>query len=290
METENGVVRVGITGFLDPALVQIARPGWQVQAPRRALEPVLAELSRTADVVVVLAHANVLVTDRVLDGLPAPDVVVIAHESDDPLEPVPVILRGVPALAPGTQAKYLARADITIGAGAPRVTPTYEGLNELIPDAPLVRALLENYQELLKQMNIPDLTPRRPYATGGAYVGPRICAECHTTAHAAWSEAKHSHALAIVVERTHEFDPDCLVCHTTGFGYAGGYESRAKTPELALVGCESCHGPGSNHVEAPGAGYGHVKTPDLCITCHDTPNSPQFAFDTYWPKIAHGHD
>ena len=290
VDVNGTVITVGITGFLDPELVTEAAPGWQVRAPRPALREVLATLAQEVDVILVLAHANRLRTEAILDGLPPPHAVVLAHEAEDPIEPVPTSLRGVPALAPGTQAKYLARFDVRTSDGRVQVVPQYEGLHERIPDLPALRALLDGYQMILEQLDIPDLTPRRPYAAGGSYVGVEACAACHVNAVDTWRESKHAHAMDIIVERKHEFDPDCLKCHTTGFTFVGGYRSRADTPTLSFVSCEACHGPGSNHAADPGPGYGHVETPTFCLTCHDTPNSPSFDFAEYWPKIQHTLD
>ena len=52
-------------------------------------------------------------------------------------------------------------------------------------------------------------------------------------------------------------DATCLKCHTTGFERPGGYatpvgndeKALKKAEQLAGVGCESCHGPGSAYVE-----------------------------------------
>lgn len=290
VETPGGVVRVGLTGFLDPHLVERAQPGWQVQAPAPALRPVLAELAGTADLTVLLAHATAARTSEVLDGLEPPDLVVVAHETEDPLRPVPTVLRGVPALAPGTQGKYMARMEVTVDHGEVRVVPEYEGLDERIPDLPAARAMLDNYQAILKQLNVADMTPRTvpPYAAGGSYVGPQLCAECHEPETAIWTESAHAHAMDTLLKANHEFDPDCLGCHTTGFAFEGGYLSRAQTPQLAAVSCETCHGPGSNHAEDPGKGYGKVTTPTFCFSCHDDTTSPHFDYQAYWAKIAHG--
>jgi hypothetical protein len=43
----------------------------------------------------------------------------------------------------------------------------------------------------------------------------------------------------------------CLVCHTVGDGLPTGFVSLAKTPKLAGVQCENCHGPASYHAGNP---------------------------------------
>jgi Tfp pilus assembly protein PilF len=50
----------------------------------------------------------------------------------------------------------------------------------------------------------------------------------------------------------------CAACHTTGLerGYDVETDSYETTWAESTVGCESCHGPGSNHVENPAAGFG----------------------------------
>ena len=43
----------------------------------------------------------------------------------------------------------------------------------------------------------------------------------------------------------------CLPCHTVGYGLPTGFTSLAKTPKLAGVQCENCHGPAANHAANP---------------------------------------
>jgi cytochrome c peroxidase len=38
-------------------------------------------------------------------------------------------------------------------------------------------------------------------------------------------------------------------CHVTGWGKPGGFTSLEETPDLAGVGCETCHGPGGTYLE-----------------------------------------
>lgn len=88
-----------------------------------------------------------------------------------------------------------------------------------------------------------------------SYVGSDKCAGCHAGEFAKWKTTKHSHAYEALEKATRpglrQFDPECVVCHTVGYGFKTGYEGAEKTPHLLHNGCENCHGPGSGHVSAP---------------------------------------
>lgn len=44
-------------------------------------------------------------------------------------------------------------------------------------------------------------------------------------------------------------DPACLSCHVTGYGKPSGYVAGTEK-DLFMVGCEACHGPGAQHIDA----------------------------------------
>ena len=83
--------------------------------------------------------------------------------------------------------------------------------------------------------------------------------------------------------------PGCLRCHTVGFELPGGFGPGHTPAGLVGVGCESCHGPGSQHATTAAAGYGQLPAgPEACVACHTHDNSPDFRWPDYWPGIAHG--
>lgn len=61
------------------------------------------------------------------------------------------------------------------------------------------------------------------------------------------AEQKKAHRLDPKKDYTH--DATCLPCHTTGYGQPGGFVSIEKTPQLAGVQCEMCHGAGEGYLK-----------------------------------------
>ena len=88
------------------------------------------------------------------------------------------------------------------------------------------------------------------------YVGGRVCGKCHVTPSESFAKSRHKNAYTIIEndERYLKLKKEgkgrhCLICHSTGYGEKGGYSEDGSTPEMAEVGCEGCHGPGSRHAE-----------------------------------------
>ena len=56
------------------------------------------------------------------------------------------------------------------------------------------------------------------------------------------------HAFETLVKTGSDADPHCIACHTVGFGKPSGYRRPMGSASLVDVGCESCHGPASEHI------------------------------------------
>ncbi len=182
------------------------------------------------------------------------------------------------------------------------------------------------YQKDLEQLGLEKLGLKpAPHSSGLKFVGSKTCETCHTQAADVFTKTPHAHATETLVKLSppRHFDPECLSCHVTGwepqkyFPYESGYLGLTQTPDLVGNGCENCHGPGGRHAAAengeiqiddaekeklraalrlkigPNEGNksGQVfktgSVVDMCMRCHDLDNSPEFDFQTYWPKVKH---
>ncbi|MHC5009378.1 MAG: cytochrome c family protein [Planctomycetota bacterium] len=104
-----------------------------------------------------------------------------------------------------------------------------------------------------------------------AFVGPKDCKKCHFKQYKSWTknalaqsyealkpgqaeEAKT--AAGLDVDEDYTTNPDCLRCHTTGYGTDTGFpavvegqewteEELERVEKFGAVTCEACHGPGS---------------------------------------------
>jgi len=103
------------------------------------------------------------------------------------------------------------------------------------------------------------------------YVGMNKCKSCHPEHVKAYSEWKYSRNFRILEMRGKDHDPECLPCHTTGYGQQGGFVNVEDTPHMKNIQCEACHGPASLHLKAPTVEE-HQETlsipKNICTTCH----------------------
>jgi hypothetical protein len=161
--------------------------------------------------------------------------------------------------------------------------------------------------------------PMQSAFANAQYVGSAKCQKCHAAAFAVWAGSKHAHAYEELVKAkkpsSRQYDGECVVCHVVGLGYKTGFTSEKDTPHLLNVGCESCHGPASEHVKKPNdakirellnpwkeleakAGEDaasqtaarnrrHLLRDQACQKCHDQDNDVHWDFDKKWPLVEH---
>ena len=258
-----------------------------LKAPEDVLRELIPQLSSECEFIVLLAHAGIDEAKALAKAFPQIDVIIVGGEQLDALRESTSIGDTV-LLNPGTKGKALGMLDIRWDKDEKNADSHFEllTLSERIPDSPRMMDLIFMYQQMLAAENLSEEVERELPSTGGMYAGNTSCKTCHASEYASWKNTKHSHAYHTLVEKGHENDPDCLTCHTVGFGFQTGFISAPQTPTLADVGCENCHGVGGNHVKNPQPEYGKV-TKANCLTCHTSENSPNFDYDVYFSKILH---
>ncbi len=132
-----------------------------------------------------------------------------------------------------------------------------------------------------------DLLP-----TSADYVGSEACQVCHESEFKTWQASPHGHSVATLEKTGQAGEEGCLECHTTAYGRPGGFPPGAPVSaqsDLARVGCESCHGPGSEHIGESARRVGTILSLgdkcDSCVilkvcgTCHDDANDAGFQFE-----------
>lgn len=274
--------RLAVVGLLSTdfgALLDSLDPRWQIEAPAQALHRELDGL-RGDDIVVVIYHGSEGDAERLFKVDPRVRVVFAGHGRDHgQIDGRTLVLpqRGT-HLGTAVFADATGRPSLDLGRLGPEV-----------PDAIAIRNIVTQYVETISRAGLVDDVERVPLEGGGSYVTPASCRTCHPAEHEVWAASKHARALVDVQRAGRVRDPECLACHTTGFGYLGGHSDDQRDGPLARVSCESCHGPGSEHVQTPTRPYGRVP-PQRCQACHDPANSPRFDFPVYWPKIRHGKE
>jgi hypothetical protein len=165
-------------------------------------------------------------------------------------------------------------------------------------ETPTVDELYARYVAQVKAGGFVEKVPKVAHPTKDTFAGAEKCGECHKRAYAKWKTTGHAHALETLEKKAvpagQDYNPECVICHTTGFQFTGGFVSAEITPTLGGNQCENCHGPGKAHVDDP-------KNADLalrmrksehqieaeCRKCHDAENSLHFNFQEYWPKVKH---
>lgn len=116
-----------------------------------------------------------------------------------------------------------------------------------------------------------------------AFVGAAACAECHPKESEQFQnhskKARSFSSIQRLADKlTDEERHTCYSCHTTGYGKPGGFVSETQTPRLKSLGCETCHGPGSLHIESEDPADLAEVAIDTCMTCHNEERVAAFKF------------
>jgi hypothetical protein len=238
--------------------------------------------------ILILSRCETAITGSIAE-MGIVDCLVCPAESDEP-EIIDDPNERPLVVSVGRLGKYVGRLQIRAAEGKDKLTYSFSPVpvtEDLPQESPLVE-LYSTYQQLVKEDNLLEKQPRFALPDGLEYLGSKSCKLCHEYEYEKWSSKAHAHAYATLERVGSQYDPECVVCHVVGMEYESGFISEEEAGNLKNVGCENCHGPGSEHIRTLGV----TETTDPksdCTDCHTTEKSTNYAGNEqlYFKKIIH---
>jgi len=174
-----------------------------------------------------------------------------------------------------------------VAAGLNLVTVEDRPLGTVFSGASPVDAYMEEFfEDLIVDAEAEAQKKPEPEQAAEVFANTAACVSCHVQAFAQWSFSAHKSATTTLAQEGAHKNPECLSCHTTGFGQKGGFGE--PTPfnlgRYGGVQCEACHGPLAGHPEDKTIRPAPI-TKETCTGCHDEANSPDFVYENYHTKV-----
>jgi 2',3'-cyclic-nucleotide 2'-phosphodiesterase (5'-nucleotidase family) len=284
-------VRVGILGLSSESIRASASGTYET-----ALQKMLPEVERRSDIVILLSRLPEDDLFRLAAQFPGIDVIVNGSSTGEGRE-FPKVGNTIIVEA-ARKGIALGILDVEwddkghISGFSNKLVPLFPEVAENPALAEVVTKAREEWGKS-EEERIKKSPP--PAETAAIFAGNQACKICHEKAYTMWQKSGHARAFE-ALKSVEKLDGECLRCHTTAYGFPGGFVGVKWTPRMASVGCEACHGESADHVKQPqnvhpGSKatrvFGRKVGSQFCLRCHDTENSPAFKFEDYWPKIAH---
>jgi nitrate/TMAO reductase-like tetraheme cytochrome c subunit len=248
-----------------------ARRGGLKKAPLAEMESITADLRRDGFAILAIVHGSeseLLAVSKQIDA----DLVVRGHAQGQ--SPSLGNYGGKPALKVGGS-EHVAAVAMRLRGGA--IKDLDYRLEVVDKSWPADQKMMEIYQAYSKQAMTQALDAERKKAEF-KYVAAESCGRCHPYQYEQWMLSKHAEAFVSLTDVKRQGDPNCVLCHSVGFGFEGGFYTEEKTPELAGVQCQNCHRfDEDEHFRLWKKGK---KVPtvieEVCETCHTPVTDPKF--------------
>lgn len=165
-----------------------------------------------------------------------------------------------------------------------------------LPDQPEILAIVERTKNEVNQLGkrTANTLTSKPFAQDTTedvgLTGWQTCGSCHDNQTIFWKSTDHARAFQTLVNAGQEFNLSCLLCHVTTDLYSvrpAEPSLLSLVPDLQQVGCESCHGNGQRHANAPGR-FSVIRRPPpaICLQCHTEERDHSFNYEQKIKLIA----
>jgi len=234
---------------------------------------------------ILLSHSGEMTDNEIASQFPELDLIIGGH-TQTVLEQPEVVGKTLIVQAGGS-GRYVGRLDLNLDKQGNIADYRYElvRMTQDIPSHPAVSQIVEEYE----QSFFKDKKPRphiQVYPDSFAVVAAEDCRDCHQAQYDQWAGTMHSKAFNIIEKRMKIFNPDCLSCHTTGFGHKQGFVTVETTPQWENLSCTECHWVKREHISEPQA-HPLPVTEQTCKRCHTNKNSPDFDYKKYLLQVKH---
>ncbi len=290
-----GNVSVGVFGLMsDKVDLGPSRDSMFVEEPTSAAKRVVAEMRKKgATAIVLLSQLGKVESEDLVTALDGVDAVMVGRNV--PLLQQGRLIKNTTACYGGEQGQYVGRTILTLDAQKKVTT----GANETFILSPevgenadilaIVKSFEDNFNDQLRKREKERAAQQSVQSSGDQavehFVGTEICARCHQSEFEQWKTTKHAKAWQTLVDIKKDATPDCVPCHVVGYKKSGGFQTGDDAAKLGNVGCENCHGMGTQH-EAYPKDAARI-TEATCRQCHTANTSPNFSFAVFQPHILH---
>ncbi|MEN8134766.1 MAG: UshA-like (seleno)protein [Thermodesulfobacteriota bacterium] len=155
-----------------------------------------------------------------------------------------------------------------------------------LPDHAAVLEIVEETKRLVNKLNSEATrTVQNNKLINKGFTGWRTCRKCHSDQVKNWQKTRHASSFLTLIKKNQQFNPDCLSCHVTGVDTNDPSAAIGMPSDLQIVGCETCHGPGTLHSMNP---VSHKTTPvteKICMNCHVPNHDESFDFASDIKKL-----
>lgn len=291
---KNQEVRVGILA-VSPAAQDWTSLG-NSSTPEDALKRYLPEVDRQSDIVVLLARMPDPELFKLAQMFPAIDVIVNGNPTGEGREFPKTGDTVIVESAHGGIALGVLEVEWNSKGRIERSKNQMIPLPPLLPEDPQIALIAKKAHDASAEMQEAEARKSAPVSASSLLAGAKACVDCHEKAFKVWEKSSHAYAIETLKRTRDHFNDACLECHVTGFGDSQGYVNYLRTPRLANVQCEACHGPALQHSRSPQMyhpGVGELTqvrkkvSQKFCLRCHTPENSPKFNFAEYWKTIEH---
>lgn len=247
--------------------------------PVDAAKTILKRLKGKADLVVLLSNLGQQEDEKLVLAVPGIDLIV-GGRTRAHLQ-FPVRVGNTTILQTAGQGKHIGKLDINLTEKT--FVNNLNAMDDRVPHDEEIGGMVKRYKDAVVSLHSKRSQPAPQETSLKSYIGEAACAVCHPSQSSFWKGTRHATAYETLVKKNSHMDMECVRCHTTGYGIAGGFTLGIMKPDLANVQCEACHGPGGRH-----KGRGDIRRmmdASVCAGCHDPERDPKFNFNLYIEKV-----